>query len=116
MSARMVICTVRSGFRRSDAGAVIIIEDQMGSGDHGTSKKNCVEVKVSDSGIGIKQEDMDRIFLPYEQVDGSASRKYQGTGLGLSLTRSLVELHGGRLWVESEGNDKGSTFGFVIPV
>lgn len=51
-----------------------------------------------------------------EQVDGSTSRRYQGTGLGLPLTRKLVELHGGRMWVESEGEGKGSTFSFIIPV
>jgi len=81
-----------------------------------TSHGNFVEISVTDTGIGIKREDLDRIFNPFEQMDSSASRKYQGTGLGLSLTRSLVELHGGRIWVESEGGAKGSTFRFVIPI
>jgi len=81
-----------------------------------TSHGNFVEISVTDTGIGIKREDLDRIFNPFEQMDSSASRKYQGTGLGLSLTRSLVELHGGRIWVESEGGTKGSTFRFVIPI
>jgi signal transduction histidine kinase len=71
---------------------------------------------VSDTGIGIRKEDLERIFAPFEQVDSSASRKYAGTGLGLSLTRSLVELHGGRIWAESEGEGKGSRFAFVIPL
>ena len=84
-------------------------------GDQDTSPKY-VCVSVSDTGIGIKEDDLDRIFDPFEQVESSTSRKYQGTGLGLSLTRRLVELHGGRILVESSGEGKGSTFSFVIPV
>ena len=75
-----------------------------------------IEFSVSDTGIGILPEDQKRIFAPFEQVDGSASRKYQGTGLGLTLTRMLVELHGGNITVESEGKNKGSVFRFFIPV
>jgi PAS domain S-box-containing protein len=75
-----------------------------------------VEVSVADSGIGLKEEDLVRIFAPFEQADNSASRKYQGTGLGLSLARQLVELHGGAIWAESAGEGKGSTFRFVIPL
>jgi signal transduction histidine kinase len=84
------------------------------NGQHVTG--GSVEISVSDSGIGIKQEDLERIFKPFEQVDCSSSRKYQGTGLGLSLTKKLVELHGGRIWAESEGEGKGSKFSFVIPI
>ena len=75
-----------------------------------------VRVSVEDSGIGIKKEDIERIFDPFEQADSSLSRRFQGSGLGLSLTRSLVELHGGRIWVESHGEGKGSTFSFLIPL
>jgi signal transduction histidine kinase len=59
---------------------------------------------------------MDRIFNPFEQVDVSSSRTYQGAGLGLSLTKNLVQIHGGKIWAESEGERKGSTFSFVIPI
>jgi signal transduction histidine kinase len=74
-----------------------------------------VEISVMDSGIGIKEEDGERIFNPFEQLENTASKRYPGTGLGLSLTKSLVELHGGKIWVESDGEGKGSIFKFVIP-
>lgn len=77
--------------------------------------KKLIEFVVTDTGIGIDKKDQDRIFAPFEQVDGSATRKYQGTGLGLTLTKKLVELHGGYICVESEGMNKGSTFRFGIP-
>lgn len=76
----------------------------------------CIHISVQDTGIGIKAEDLERIFNPFEQVDGSASRQYAGTGLGLSLTKSLVELHGGKIWAESEGAGKGSEFILLMPV
>jgi PAS domain S-box-containing protein len=78
-------------------------------------RERLISISVRDTGIGIKGEDLQRIFAPFEQGDGSLSRRYQGTGLGLSLTKRLVELHGGRIWAESEGKEKGSTFYFVIP-
>ena len=76
---------------------------------------NYAEISVTDSGVGLGGEDLDRVFDPFEQVDNSASRRYQGTGLGLSLTRRLVELHGGRIWAESLGLKRGSTFRVLIP-
>ena len=78
--------------------------------------ENFIKITVSDTGIGIKPEDLARIFKPFEQVENAASRKYEGTGLGLSLTKNLVELHGGLIWIESDGESKGSTFSFAIPV
>jgi signal transduction histidine kinase len=75
-----------------------------------------VGISIRDTGIGVKKEDLERIFAPFEQVDNSASRRYQGTGLGLSLTRKLVELHGGKIWAESQGLGKGSVFRFFFPV
>ncbi len=80
------------------------------------SLNSLIQISVADSGIGIKPEDQERIFGEFEQVDSTYARKQEGTGLGLALTRKLVELHGGRIWVESEGEGKGSTFAFVIPV
>ncbi|MDQ6965505.1 MAG: response regulator, partial [Mariprofundaceae bacterium] len=73
-----------------------------------------LEISVSDTGIGIAKADLERIFMPFEKVDGSMSRRYEGTGLGLILIKSMVELHGGGVSVESEP-DKGSTFTVRVP-
>ena len=75
-----------------------------------------VAVEIQDSGIGQNETDLKRIFTPFEQADHSAGRRFQGTGLGLSLTRRLVELHGERVWGASEGAGKINKFSFVIPV
>ncbi len=75
-----------------------------------------VEISITDTGIGIKPEDLKRIFDPFEQVNGSEGRQHKGTGLGLSLTKKLVELHGGRIWAESAGEGKGSRFRFTLPL
>jgi PAS domain S-box-containing protein len=72
-------------------------------------------VSVSDTGIGIAKENIERIFQPFEQIDSSYARTQQGTGLGLPVTRRLVELHGGRMWVESAPG-RGSTFHFTLPL
>jgi signal transduction histidine kinase len=69
---------------------------------------------VSDTGIGIGPEDRAAIFEEFRQVGGNYARKREGTGLGLTLTKKFVELHGGRVWVTSEVG-KGSTFTFTLP-
>jgi len=73
-----------------------------------------IEMSVADTGIGLRPEDQERIFGEFEQVDSGYTRNQEGTGLGLSLSRKLVELHGGWIWVESELG-KGSVFRFVLP-
>ena len=73
-----------------------------------------LEFSVQDSGIGIDAKDFQAIFAPFEQIDGSATRKFGGTGLGLSLTKSMVELLGGRIWVESTSGT-GACFRFILP-
>jgi signal transduction histidine kinase len=78
--------------------------------------RKALEVAVTDTGIGLKTEDQARVFYTFEQVEGSASRNYQGTGLGLAVSKNLVELHGGTIRVESDGIGKGSRFIFTIPV
>ena len=71
-------------------------------------------VAVHDTGIGIAPEDQQAVFEEFRQVGRSYTNKQEGTGLGLTLTRKFVELHGGRIWLESEMG-KGSTFTFTIP-
>jgi len=73
-----------------------------------------VEISVSDTGIGISPEDQAKIFEEFRQVGGDYAHKREGTGLGLTLAKKFVELHGGRIWVESEVG-KGSTFSFTLP-
>jgi signal transduction histidine kinase len=75
-----------------------------------------VEISVRDTGIGIKAEDIPKLFQEFTQVDAPLTKRYQGTGLGLALTKRFVELHGGRVWVESAGEGQGSTFRFTLPL
>ncbi len=75
-----------------------------------------LEVRVQDTGIGIAAADLERIFNTFEQVESSADRHFDGTGLGLALSRRLVEMHGGRIWAESEGSGRGSCFVFTLPL
>jgi signal transduction histidine kinase len=82
----------------------------------GTSSKEYIQISIKDSGIGLKKENLTKIFEPFEQVENSSSRKFQGTGLGLSLAKSLVELNGGTIWAESDGEGLGSKFSFSLPV
>ena len=71
--------------------------------------------RVSDTGIGIPQNELENIFGEFQQVDTAITREFSGTGLGLNITKKFVEMHGGRIWVESELG-KGSTFFFSIPL
>jgi signal transduction histidine kinase len=73
-----------------------------------------IRVEVIDTGIGIAPEDQPKLFKEFIQVDASASRHYEGTGLGLALSKRLVELHGGRIGCES-ARGQGSTFWFTLP-
>ncbi|MBP2029165.1 PAS domain S-box-containing protein [Methanohalophilus levihalophilus] len=72
------------------------------------------QVSISDSGIGISEDDQSILFEPFMQISPSSSREFGGTGLGLALVKEYIEMHGGRIWVESEIG-KGSTFIFKIP-
>jgi signal transduction histidine kinase len=71
---------------------------------------------VSDQGIGIPPEKLSHIFERFYQVDGSATRRYGGMGIGLALCRAIVEAHGGRIWAESQGEGHGSTFYVLLPL
>ncbi len=79
------------------------------------AKGDYLNISITDTGIGIPKEKIDTIFNSFEQVDGSAQREYGGTGLGLSVSKQLIELHGGSISVESE-EGKGSVFTFSVPL
>ena len=87
-----------------DNGSISVQVEEDGGG---------LRVLVSDSGTGIRQEDLERVFIPFAKIEKSISAK--GTSLGLSITKGLVEAHGGKIWAESQGLGKGATFIFTIP-
>lgn len=82
--------------------------------DQNTNKINTIQLSVVDNGIGITQENLSNLFQPFVQVENSYTRRYAGTGLGLSLVKRIAELHGGSISVESEVN-KGSRFTVTLP-
>ncbi len=74
-----------------------------------------LELAIGDTGIGIRAEDLPRLFQEFVQLETTQAQKHEGTGLGLAVTKKLVELHGGRIWGESEGEGRGSTFTVLLP-
>jgi signal transduction histidine kinase len=94
-----------------DGGAITLSAKRMAEG-----KGEVIQVSVKDTGIGIAPENQEKVFESFFQVSNSLTRKASGTGLGLPLAMSFVKLHGGKMWVESEGDGKGSQFYFTLPV
>lgn len=74
-----------------------------------------IEIRVTDTGIGIREEDMEKLFTPFRQIDTGLTRQYEGTGLGLSISKRLADMMGGTIYAQSEYG-KGSTFYFTIPL
>lgn len=74
-----------------------------------------LQFAITDTGIGISEEHIRNLFVPFSQIDNSATRKHSGSGLGLSICRKIIEEMGGRIWIESKVG-KGTTFNFIIPV
>jgi PAS domain S-box-containing protein len=91
----------------ADGGAITLAAEQ---------KEELIVISVEDTGIGIALEDQEKIFQEFYQVKGSIVDKTPGTGLGLAVSRRIVEMHGGEIWVESEGEGKGSKFSFTLPL
>jgi len=93
-------------------GGLIRLDAHLLSDENGVCS---IEIKVTDSGIGISKEQQDRLFSPFQQVDSNTSRLYGGTGLGLSISKRLVEMMGGSIWIESTLGE-GATFSFTVQV
>lgn len=77
-------------------------------------QNNNLLVSIEDTGIGIKEENIHIVFEQFRQIDGNLNRSVGGTGLGMPITKKLIELHGGEIWIESAAG-RGSTFWFTIP-
>ena len=102
---QILINLLSNGIKFTAAGR-ICVEATLGA--------KTIEIAVTDTGMGIKAEEQDRLFKPFSQIDAGITKRHEGTGLGLSICKRLVELLDGKIWVKSEWG-KGSTFGFELP-
>ena len=106
---QIIVNLVGNAIKFTESGGEIVVRVQVESQ---TEDEVCLHVAVADTGIGIPDEKKHRLFQAFSQVDSSTTRKYGGTGLGLAISLQLVEMMGGRIWVESEAG-RGSTFHFT---
>ena len=104
---QMVLNLVSNAIKFTDEGGVIKVKMQM--------RRDELRVSVIDNGVGIPASDLPRLARPFEQVGETADRNKQGTGLGLALTKSFAEMHGGRMTIASEYG-KGTAVSFFLPV
>jgi len=115
------IDVVQSDKRRVEQILLNLISNAVKFTEQGGIRIDCsytdgsVQVSVTDSGIGMKEEDMNKLFQAFQQVDSGITRKFEGTGLGLYICKKLLELLGGRIWVTSTWG-QGSTFCFSLPI
>jgi PAS domain S-box-containing protein len=113
--------TINNDRRRVEQVLINLINNAIKFTEHGEVSIKCqiragwLETSVSDSGIGIKPEDLDRLFKPFQQIDTGLARAHEGTGLGLAICKRLVTLMGGEITVESQWGI-GSTFKFTLPI
>ena len=103
-----------------DQGAISVIAQMLDPDEEPNqtfmdANSRYLKVSITDTGAGINPDNHSRVFQPFEQIQNSLDRKYPGTGLGLSLTKKLIEMHNGKIWVESQGEGQGSSFHFIIP-
>jgi len=108
-----LIAKRRGSWVKEDDGS---LDDPIPVDFENSDRRSWALVSIEDTGVGIEKGNLERIFTPFEQADNTASRRFQGTGLGLALTRQFVELHGGKVWAESGGEGKGSTFRVALPI
>ncbi len=108
---QILVNLIGNAIKFTDEGFVALHVSAVNVGD----KIQLVTFKVKDTGIGIGEEALSQLFKPFSQVNNTALRKYGGTGLGLSICKKLVEMMGGRIWVESKESE-GSVFSFSVPL
>jgi signal transduction histidine kinase len=110
---QVLINLIGNAIKFTEQGEVIVRVER----DPENAAAGALRFAVCDTGIGVPEETRELIFAPYSQVDTSTTRKAGGTGLGLPISRRLIEMHGGRLWVESTGMPgEGSTFFAELPI
>ena len=115
------ISEIVSDQRRVEQILINLLNNAIKFTDKGQIKTECsihenrLITTVTDTGIGIKEEDLAKLFKEFQQIDTGLNRRHEGTGLGLSISKKLVELLGGRIWVESELG-RGSAFSFSLPL
>jgi PAS domain S-box-containing protein len=111
---------IMSDYRRVEQILLNLLSNAIKFTERGEIKVECremdgfVRISVADSGIGIKEEDMDKLFMAFQQVDSGITRKYEGTGLGLHICKKITELLNGKIWVTSAWGS-GATFYFTLP-
>ncbi len=105
---QIIFNLLSNAIKFTQAGGSVNVQARMADVDS-------VEISVEDTGIGIKAEDISKLFKAFTQLESAYTKKHEGTGIGLVLSRQLVELHGGRIWLESEIG-VGSRFSFIIPL
>ena len=114
---QILLNLLSNAIKFTEQGSVTLLAEVLGDGilSTGATGQPAVRVCVSDTGIGIKPEDVQSLFQPFQQIDSGLTRKHEGTGLGLVICRRLANLMGGEIGVESEWQ-KGSTFSVTLPL
>lgn len=107
---QVVINLLSNAAKFTDTGSIMLSINQLHQDD-----ETFICFSVADTGIGIAEKDVDKVFEAFRQIDSSDGRRAEGTGLGMPISRRLVELHGGNLWLQSKVG-QGSTFYFTIPL
>ncbi len=107
---KVIVNLLGNALKFTEAGGQVTV--RLGPAEDGAG----VLIRVRDDGIGIAQKDLGRVFDRFAQADGSATREHEGTGIGLALSKELVELHEGEIWAESEGLGHGTTICVRLPI
>ncbi len=113
---KVLVNLIGNALKFTDSGGITVRGAPAAAGDGRGLDAEGVHIVVEDTGVGIPEHQLARVFDRFAQVDGSATRKHEGTGIGLSLVQELVALHGGRVWATSEGDGHGSQMHVLLPL